>query len=82
VDTCGDELRVDLVGEDAHGERLVDGLIEADEQLQQALSTATHEHGVGAVFVGSPAGCALLVVSPPGARSPRRSYLLSLSFSV
>ena len=42
VDTCGDGLRVDLVGEGAQGERLVDRLIEADEQLQQALSTAAH----------------------------------------
>ena len=43
---------VDLVGEDAQGERLVDSLVEAGEQLEQALTTAAHQHGVIAVFIG------------------------------
>ena len=43
---------VDLVGEDAEGERLVDGPVEAGEQLEQTFSTAAHQHGVIAVFIG------------------------------
>src|SRR5438552_16252121 len=42
---------VDLVGEDAQGERVVDGLVEASEQLKQALPTTANQHGVSAVFI-------------------------------
>ena len=52
VDHSGEGLAVNLVGEDAQGEPLVDSLVEAGEQLKQALTTAAHQHGVGAVFIG------------------------------
>jgi len=46
-------LAVDLVGEDAQRERLLDSLIEARQQLHEALTSTTNQHGVGAVFIGS-----------------------------
>jgi hypothetical protein len=44
-------LVVDLVGEDAQGERLVDSLVVAGEQLEQTFSMAAHQTRV---FVGGP----------------------------
>jgi len=52
LETWSQGLVVDLVGEDAQVERLVDSLVEAREQLEQALTTAAHQHGVIAVFIG------------------------------
>ena len=43
---------VDLVGEDSQGQRLVDGLVEADEQLEQGLSFSALQHGQGVVVLG------------------------------
>jgi hypothetical protein len=40
------------IGEDTQGERFVDSLAEAGEQLEQTFSTAAHQHGVIAVFIG------------------------------
>src|SRR5436305_12567616 len=42
---------IDLVGEDTQSERLVDGLVKASEQLKQAFTTTTNQHGVGAIFI-------------------------------
>lgn len=39
-----EELVVDLVGEDAQGERLADGLVEAGEEVRQALALAAHHY--------------------------------------
>jgi hypothetical protein len=43
--------RVDFVGVNVFGERLVDRLIEAGEELSQSLTPAAYQHGQGAIFV-------------------------------
>ena len=58
VGSSGEGLAVDLVGEDSQGKRFVDGLVEADEQLEKALTTVADQHSVGAVFIG---GCSVSV---------------------
>jgi hypothetical protein len=41
-----------LISKDAEGECFVEGLVEADEKLDQAFSAAADERGVGAVLIG------------------------------
>src|SRR5712691_2757710 len=43
---------VDLVGIDVVGERLVDGLVEANEELCEILATASDQHGQAVMSVG------------------------------
>ena len=43
---------VDLVGIDVVGERLVDGLVEANEELREILATASDQHGQAVMSVG------------------------------
>ena|SRR6266516_37671 len=43
---------VDLVGIDVVGERLVDGLVEANEELREILATASDQHGEAVMSVG------------------------------
>jgi len=45
-------LAIDLIRKDAEGECFVEGLVEADEKLDQAFSAAEDERGVGAVLIG------------------------------
>jgi len=49
---AGQGSGIDFVGEDTQSECFIDGLIEADEELQQGLAATANQHGVGAVFVG------------------------------
>jgi len=52
VGNYGERLGIDLIGEDSHVERFVDGLVEADEELGQALTATANRHSIGAVFIG------------------------------
>lgn len=44
---------IDLISKDAEGECFVEGLVEADEKLDQAFSAAEDESGVGDVLISS-----------------------------
>jgi hypothetical protein len=44
--------RVDFVGVDVLGERFIDGLVEADEQLCKSLVRTAGQHGQAVVSIG------------------------------
>jgi uracil phosphoribosyltransferase len=49
----GRPLTINFIGEDAEGQRLVESMLKAGEQLQKGFSATAPQHSVGAILIGS-----------------------------